>query len=133
MWTSDINVLCEASKVIVHDMHAMRCHVPSFLRLYRNFAHFDQQGLEEYNDQESRDFFRSTNHKGEVKNRVQYLQALEAEQIIKNCFCSNCSTQGRSIKKCTNMCSDCSYVTCRTHLTKQNGKWVKRVKLLIEN
>ena len=36
MWTSDFNVLCEASKVIVHDMHAMRCHVPSFLRLYRN-------------------------------------------------------------------------------------------------
>ena len=44
-------------------MHALHCHVPEFLSLYQNIAHYTQQGLEKYNDRASKDVFRSTNHK----------------------------------------------------------------------
>ncbi len=67
-WTLDFKFLYEASSVTPY-MHALRCHVPSFLKLYGNLSHFNQQGREKYNDQASKDFFRSTNHRGQRCNK----------------------------------------------------------------
>ena len=52
------------AKHVTPYMHALHCHVPEFLKLYQNMAYYTQQGLEKYNDRASKDFFRSTNHKG---------------------------------------------------------------------
>ena len=51
------------AKDVTPYMHALHCHVPEFLSLYQNIAHYTQQGLEKYNDRASKDVFRSTNHK----------------------------------------------------------------------
>ena len=51
------------AKDVTPCMHAPHCHVPEFLSLYQNIAHYTQQGLEKYNDRASKDVFRSTNHK----------------------------------------------------------------------
>lgn len=45
-------------------MHALRNHVPEFLKLYSNIEHFTQQGMEKYNDKASKAYFRSTNPQG---------------------------------------------------------------------
>ena len=64
-------------------MHALYAHVPEFLNLQTNIAHYTQQGMEKYNDRASKDYFRSTNHRGIAalkqlflkKNRIQYPKA----------------------------------------------------------
>ena len=68
------------TKDVIPYMHALYAHVPEFLSLYVNIAHYTQQGMEKYNDRASRDYFRSTNHRGTAalqqlflkKNRIQY-------------------------------------------------------------
>ena len=45
-------------------MHALYSHVPKFLKLYKNVAFFNQQGMEKYNDVASKNYFRSSNHRG---------------------------------------------------------------------
>ena len=70
-------------------MHALCYHVPEFLSLYQNIAYYTQQGLEKYNNRASKDFFRSTNHKGVdalkqlflKKNRIQFLEAAGYERV----------------------------------------------------
>ena len=72
-------------------MHAFYSHVPEFLKLYQNISFFNQQGLEKYNDQVSKDYFRSTNHKGSEallqlmmkKQRIFQLQVMGAERVKK--------------------------------------------------
>ena len=64
-------------------MHALCSHVPEFLALYGNIEYFTQQGMEKYNDITSKNFFRSTNHRGVSaikqlflkRNRLQFLEA----------------------------------------------------------
>ena len=52
------------TKDVTPYMHALYAHVPQFLQLYSNIAHYTQQGMEKYNDRASKDYFRSTNHRG---------------------------------------------------------------------
>ena len=52
------------AKDVTPYMHALCYNVPEFLSLYQNIAYYTQQGLEKYNNTASKDFFRSTNHKG---------------------------------------------------------------------
>ena len=52
------------AKDVTPYMHALCYHVPEFLSLYQNIAYYTQQGLEKYNNRASKDFFRSTIHKG---------------------------------------------------------------------
>ena len=113
--------------------------VPDFLKLYQNISSFNQQGLEKYNDQVSKDYFRSTNHKGSEalhqlmmkKQRIFQLQVMGAERVKKSYQCSNCKETGHCIKKCTAKCIDCSAQICCTHLEKVDGIWVKRCKLTL--
>ena len=128
-WTKDFLHLYETSDVTPY-MHAFCCHVPKFLRLYGNIGDFNQQGLEKYNDQASKDYFRSTNHRNHEalqqlllkKNRIQCLETMGAERMKASYCCSNCGENGHSIKKCTNKCATCDVAVCCTHLTKVDGK-----------
>ena len=52
------------TKDVTPYMHALYCHVPQFLSLYQDIACCTQQGMEKYNDQASKDYIRSTNHRG---------------------------------------------------------------------
>ena len=77
------------AKDVTPYMHALCYHVPEFLSLYQNIAYYTQQGLEKYNNRASKDFFRSTIHKGVdalkqlllKKNRIQFLEAAGYERI----------------------------------------------------
>ena len=68
-------------------MHAFSQHIPEFLKLYGNVYYFNQQGLDKYNDQCSKDYFRSTNHRNMEalrqmllkKNSMQYLKIMGIE------------------------------------------------------
>ena len=130
-WISEYNDIYTAASVTPY-MHAFSQHIPEFLKLYGNINIFNQQGLEKYNDQSSRDYFRSTNHRNLEslrqmllkKNRVQLLEAMGAECAKKSYLCSNCNISGHSIKTCTAECNICSFHTCCGHLEKLNtGKW----------
>ena len=132
-WTEEFLYLYQASDVTPY-MHAFRVHVPEFLQLYKNIANFNQQGLEKYNDQASKDYFRSTNHRNIEslrqlmlkKSRIQYLEARGAQRAKNSYLCSNCKENGHIIKKCTSKCSSCDVNVCCTHLCKRGNKWIKR-------
>ena len=93
---------------------------------------FNQQGLEKYNDQCSKDYFRSTNHKGVEalrqmmlkKNRMQLMQVSYIDRTRRKYICSNCSGVGHSVKTCVKKCSKCGYHTFCGHINKVDGKWV---------
>lgn len=127
------------AKDVTPYMHALHCHVPEFLSLYQNIAYYTQQGLEKYNDRASKDFFRSTNHKGVdalkqlflKKNRIQFLEAAGYERVKNTYECSNCSNEGHNIKTCTSPRKHCTAPVCCAHLVKESGKWVSRCQLQI--
>ena len=56
------------AKDVTPYMHALYAQVPEFLKLYQNLAYYTQQGMEKYNDTVndtvSKDYFRSSNHRG---------------------------------------------------------------------
>lgn len=62
-WFTKFLELYQAKDVTPY-MHALYAHVPQFLTLYKNLAYFTQQGMEKYNDTVSKDYFRSSNHRG---------------------------------------------------------------------
>ena len=62
-WTEEFLYLYQTIDVTPY-IHGLRAHVPEFLQLYKNISLFSQQGLEKYNDQASKDYFQSTNHRG---------------------------------------------------------------------
>ena len=122
------------AKDVTPYMHALFCHVPEFLSMYCNLNFFNQQGMEKYNDLASKDYFRSTNHRGVEclrqmflkKNRLQFLQGVGCERIKLSYKCSNCNNNGHTIKTCTAKCSSCDHNVCCGHLQKVHGKWVKK-------
>ena len=87
------------TKDVTPYMHALYAHVTEFLNLYTNISHYTQQGMEKYNDRASKDYFRSTNHRGIAalkqlflkKNRIQYLEAAGYARVKNTYKCSNCS------------------------------------------
>ena len=87
-WMEEFPYLYQASDVTPYT-HAFKVHVPEFSELYKNISLFNQQGLEKYNDQASKDYFPSTNHRGIEslkqlllkKNRIQYLEAKGAQRV----------------------------------------------------
>lgn len=119
------------AKHVTPYMHALYAHVPEFLSLYNNLEYFTQQGMEKYNDITSKNFFRSSNHRGVSaleqiflkKNRVQYLEAAGCARIKNKYTCSNCNNIGHTIKTCTAKCKNCRSTTYCAHLVKHNGKY----------
>ena len=113
------------------------CSLPEFLKLYINVVHFNQLGMEKYNDIASEDYFRSSNHRGIAaleklflkKQRVQFLEAAGCERVKKSNKCSNCQDHGHTIKTCTMKCKLCDYAVCCGHLEKVDKKWVQKCTL----
>lgn len=130
-WLTKFLILYQTKDVTPY-MHALCSHVPEFLSLYGNIGCFTtQQGLEKYNDITSKNYFRSTNHRGVSaikqlflkKNRVQYLEAVGCARKKRNYTCSNCKCTGHTIKTCTAECANCMYKTYCAHLVKVLGKY----------
>ena len=105
LWLGDFNKLYQTSSVTPY-RHAFSQHIPEFLKLYGNVNYFNQHGLEKYNYQCSKDYFRSTNHRNMEalrqmllkKNRMQYLQIIGIERVINGYKCSNCNENGHNLK-----------------------------------
>ena len=119
-------------------MHSLYAHVPEFLKLYQNLAYYKQQGMEKYHDTVSKDYFRSSNHRGVSalkqlflkKHRIQLLEAAGLERVKESYNYGNCSTSGHTIKTCTAKCSKCDAPTFCAHLVKIDGKWKPRCDLI---
>ena len=90
-------------------IHAMACHVGQFMRIHGSILPFTQQGLEKFNDNVTKVYFRSTNHKGtkalaqvlEKQNRLEYLkdggaQAPKHHEVT----CSCCGDKGHNRLTC---------------------------------
>lgn len=100
-------------------MQALHSHVPQFLELYSNIECCSQQGMEKYNVRASKNYFRSTNHKGTSaleqllvkKHRVQFIEAAGCERVKRAYKCSNFSGTGHSLKTCSAECNNCSFYT----------------------
>ena len=130
-WLSGFLYLYQKSDVTPY-MHAFVMHVPQFLRMYKSLTFFNQQGLEKYNDECSKDFFRSTYHRDLEalkqmmlkQNRIEFLEVKGAKRMKDAYHCRNCNAIGHSIKTCTDKCSLCSSAICCAHLKKIGGKWV---------
>ena len=45
-------------------MYSLYAHVPEFLLLYQNLEYYTQQGMEKYNNTVSKDYLRSSDHRG---------------------------------------------------------------------
>jgi len=128
------------TKDVTPYMHALNAHVPEFLKLYKNIAYYTQQGMEKYNDRASKDYFRSTNHRGVAalkqlflkKNRIQYLEAGGYVRVKNSYACSNCSNIGHTIKTCSYKCVNCEHATCCSHLIKINGQWKQKCLLVTD-
>ena len=67
-------------KEVTPYIHVMICHVGEFMRIHGCLISFTQQRLEKYNDTMTKDYFRSSSHKGEQaltqimekQNRLEY-------------------------------------------------------------
>ena len=130
LWLENYLKVYQAKDVTPY-IHALYAHVPEFLSLYTNLEYFTQQGMEKYNDITSKNFFRSSNHRGVSaleqiflkKSRVQYLEQAGCARVKNKYTCSNCNNTGHTIKTCTTKCKNCGAPTHCAHLVKYNGKY----------
>ena len=96
------------TKHVTPYIHALVAHVPEFLRIHRTIAPFTQQGLEKLNDQMTRFYFGSSNHRGtdaltqvlQKKNRLEHLHDEGYERKRRRYLCSLCGQPGHNRKTC---------------------------------
>ena len=83
-WLKKILVKYQKKDVTPY-MHALCSHVPEFLSLYGNIECFTQQGMEKYNDITSKNYFRSTNHRG-VSAIKQLFPKKKSSPVLRDCW-----------------------------------------------
>ena len=89
-------------------MHILSVHIPSLLRDTGSLAKFSQQGLEKLNDDLTKDYFKSTNHRNEealkqIMSKLNRLEELTDGQYFRTKhkhICSNCDTAGHNKRTC---------------------------------
>ena len=89
-------------------MHALVAHIPKFLKDIGSLAPYSQQGLEKLNDDITKDYFKSTNHRGKGAlsqimlklNRLEELTDQEYYRTKHLHVCSNCKEMGHNCKTC---------------------------------
>lgn len=93
------------TKNVTPYMHTLVFHVPEFIELHGSIAPYSQQGLERLNDNITKDYFRSTNHRQEALktllmklNRLEELQAEERHKHVHHC--KVCSDSGHNSRTC---------------------------------
>ena len=113
------------SKHVTPYMHCMSNHVKEFMELHGSILPFTQQGLEKYNDIMTKDYFRSSCHRGEQcltqilqkRNRIEHLESLGAKRKKKHDVkCTNCQQKGHNKLTCASPCSLCQAVPFCSHL-----------------
>lgn len=96
------------TKHVTPYIHLLVSHVPEFLEIYRTISQFSQQGLEKLNDDITKDYFRSTNHRDPdaLKQLLLKLNRLE-ELADQDCgrskqvhICKRCKNAGHNSRTC---------------------------------
>ena len=114
-------------------MHAMMYHVQEFMELYGSLLPFTQQGLEKYNDVMTKQYFRSSNHRGtealrqimQKQNRIDYLKDKQVQPARRFTIkCSNCDQVGHNKSTCMAACKKCNVSRFRLHLVTVDSKRV---------
>ena len=91
-------------------MHTLIFHVPEFLNLYGSLLPFSQQGLENLNENLTKDYYRNTNHQEEGAlrqlllklNRLEELTDKTSEQKKQVHHCKICDQEGHNSSTCKN-------------------------------
>lgn len=119
------------SKHVTPYMHCMMMHVSQFMRIHGAILAFTQQGLEKFNDLMTKDYFRSSSHRGlecltqilQKQNRLEHLEDIGAKRQKRfKVTCSNCKQAGHNILTCSNACMQCGHSPYSTHLVTINGQ-----------
>ena len=89
-------------------MHVLVAHVPKFLKDIGSLAPYSQQGLEKLNDEITKDYFKSTNHRdhgalSQIMLKLNRLEELTDQQYYRTKHlhsCSNCKEIGHNCRTC---------------------------------
>ena len=68
-------------------LHVLVSHMPEFLKLYGSISPFSQQGLEKLNDNITKSYFRSTNHRDISSLHQLLLKLNHIEEVTFNPDC----------------------------------------------
>lgn len=118
-------VLLYPAKHVTPYMHCMMQHVAEFMAVHGSIIPFTQQGLEKYNDLMTKDYFRSTSHRGEQclvqilqkQNRIEHLESIGAKRRKRHeITCSNCQQRGHNKWTCRAPCTVCGKTPFCSHL-----------------
>ena len=105
------------AKHVTPYMHCMMQHVKEFMKAHGSILSFTQQGMEKYNDLLTKDYFRSTSHRGEEslvyilqkRNHLEYLDTTGAKRSKQHeITCSNCLQKGHNKLTCKQPCALCN-------------------------
>ena len=97
------------TKEVTPYIHMVICHVGEFMRIHGCLISFTQQGLEKYNDTMTKDYFRSSSHKGEQaltqimqkQNRLEYFNDRDVKRPKHHDIqYSNCGISGHNKLSC---------------------------------
>ena len=97
------------AKHVTPYMHCMMQHVGQFMLTTGSLLPFTQHGLEKYNDTMTKDYFRSSSHRGQEcllqimqkQNRLEHLEHSGAKRKKKfEVTCSGCGGKGHKITSC---------------------------------
>lgn len=129
-WGKDFVGVYQSDRVTPY-IHAMMNHVHEFMRVHGSILPFTQQGLEKLNHNVTKNYFRSSSHRGEAaiqqliekQNRLEHLSDLGAKR--KKTFditCSNCGNCGHNRLTCSEPCSSCGHESYHQHLIQLPSK-----------
>ena len=91
-------------------MHVLVAHIPKFLRDIGSLSEFSQQGLEKLNDDITKAYFKSTNHRSEDALTQILLKLNRMEELMNEHhyrtkhlhLCSTCKEPGHNSRTCGN-------------------------------
>ena len=121
----------DQTKEVIPYIHVMKCHVGEFMHIQGCLISFTQQGLEKHNDIMTKDYFRSSSHKGEQaltqimqkQNRLEYFNDRDVKRPKHHDIqCSNCGVSGHNKISCVAPCSNFYHVPFKSHLTCIDGR-----------
>ena len=118
------------AKHVTPYMHCMM-HVSEFMQIHGALLPFTQHGLEKYNDCMTKDYFRSSSHRGQEcltqimqkQNRMEHLEHSGAKRTKRfSVTCSNCGKQEHNRLTCSKPCKVCKHSPFCSHLVVIDGK-----------
>ena len=97
-WGRDFVDVYQSDRVTPY-IHCMMNHVHEFMQVHGSILEFTQQGLKKLNHNTTKNFFRSSCHRGEdairqlikKQNQLEHLEDLGAKRQVFKVTCSNCN------------------------------------------